>query len=263
MLAMDEQVQTMNIEEKKVVAKPTEALEDISLDEDNLEKCTKVGADLEGKTKNDLICFFEKNIDVFAWSHEDMLGIDPSVITHRLNVCPSFKSVQQKKRIFAPEKDNATKDEVQKLIIAKFIREVYYSDWLANVVMVKKANGKWRMCVNFTDLNKACPKDNYLLLRIDKLVDSTAGHKLLSFMDAFSGYNRIRMDEADQEKTSFVTSQNLFCYEVMPFGLKNAGATYQRLVNHMFRPQIGRNVEVYVDDILVKSLDEGKHLDNL
>ena len=82
-------------------------------------------------------------------------------------------------------------------------------------------------------------------------------------MDAFSGYNQIKMDEANQEKTSFVTSQGLFCYEVMPFGLKNTGATYQRLVNHMFRPQIGRNVEVYVDDMLVKSLDEGKHLDDL
>ena len=82
-------------------------------------------------------------------------------------------------------------------------------------------------------------------------------------MDAFSGYNQIKMDEADQEKMSFVTSQGLFCYEVMPFGLKNVGATYQRLVNHMFRPQIGRNVEVYVDDMLVKSLDEGKHLDDL
>ena len=129
--------------------------------------------------------------------------------------------------------------------------------------MAKKANGKWRMCVDFTDLNKACPKDSYPLLRINQLVDSTVGYKLLSFMDAFSGYNQIRMDEADQEKTSFVTSQGLFCYEVMPFGLKNAGATYQRLVNHMFRPQIGRNVEVYVDDMLVKSLDEGKHLDDL
>ena len=88
----------------------------------------------------------------------------------------------------------------------KFIREVYYPDWLANVVMVKKANGKWRMCVDFTDLNKACPKDSYPLPRIDQLVDSTTGHKLLSFMDAFSGHNQIRMDEADQEKTSFVTS---------------------------------------------------------
>ena len=260
---MDEQVQTMNIEEKRVVAEPTEVLEDISLDENNPERCTRVGADLEEKTKKDLIRFLKKSIDVFAWSHEDMPGIDPSVITHHLNVCPSSKPVRQKKRVFAPERDNAIKDEVRKLIAAKFIREVYYPDWLANVVMVKKVNGKWRMCIDFTDLNKAYPNDSYPLQCIDQLVDSTAGHKLLSFMDAFSGYNQIRMDEADQEKTSFVTSQGLFCYEVMPFDLKNVGVTYQRLVNHMFRPQIGRNVEVYVDDMLVKSLDDGKHLDDL
>ena len=92
--------------------------------------------------------------------------------------------------------------------------------------MVKKANGKWRMCVDFTDLNRSYPKDSYLLPRIDTLVDSTARHQLLSFMDVFSGYNQVRMEEADQEKTSFVTSQGLFCYKVMPFGLKNAGATY-------------------------------------
>ena len=119
------------------------------------------------------------------------------------------------------------------------------------------------MCVDFTDLNKACPKDSYSLPRIDELVDSTAGHRLLSFMDAFSRYNQIRMDEANQEKTSFVTSQGLFCYKVMSFGLKNVGATYQRLVNHMLRPQIGRNVEVYVDDMLVKSQDEREHLNDL
>ena len=92
------------------------------------------------------------------------------------------------------------------------------------------------MCVDFTDLNKACPKDSYQLPRIYQLVDSTAGHQLLSFIDTFSGYNQIRMHEADQEKTSFITSQSLFCYKVMSFGLKNVGATYQRLVNHMFRP---------------------------
>ena len=90
--------------------------------------------------------------------------------------------------------------------------------------------------MDFTDLNKACPKDSYPLPRINQLVDSTAGHRLLSFMDAFSGYNQINMDEEDQEKTSFITSQGLFCYKVIPFGLKNAGATYQSLVNHMFHP---------------------------
>ena len=120
--------------------------------------------------------------------------------------------------------------------MAKFIQEVYYPDWLVNVVMVKKADGKWRMFVDFTDLNKAYPKDSYPLPRIDQLVDSTAGHRLLSFMDAFSRYNQIRMDETNQEKTSFVTSQGLFCYKVMYFDLKNAWATYQRLVNHMFYP---------------------------
>ena len=129
--------------------------------------------------------------------------------------------------------------------------------------MVKKDNGKWRMCADFTDLNKACPKDSYPLPRVDILVDSIAKHRLLSFMDAFSGYNQIRMHENDQEKTSFVTSQGLFCYRVMPFGLKNAGATYQRLMNKMFAPQIGRNVQVYVDDMLVKSQREEDHLEDL
>ena len=118
-----------------------------------------------------------------------MPGIDLSVITHRLSVYSSSKSVCQKKRVFAPEQDNAIREEVQKLTTTRFIREVYYPNWLANVVMVKKANGKWRMCIDFTDLNKAYPKDSYPLPRIDQLVDSTAGHQLLSFMDAFSGYN--------------------------------------------------------------------------
>ena len=119
------------------------------------------------------------------------------------------------------------------------------------------------MCVDFTDLNRACLKDSYPLPRIDTLVDSTAKHELLSFMDAFSGYNQIKMNEEDQEKTSFVTSKGLFCYKVMSFGLKNAGATYQRLMNKIFMHQIGRNVQVYVDDMLVKSLRENDHLDDL
>ena len=140
---------------------------------------------------------------------------------------------------------------------------MFYLEWLANVVMVKKNNGKWRMCVDFIDLNKACLKDSLPLPRIYQLVDSTAGHKLLIFMDAFSGYNHIMMDEEDQEKTAFITSQGLYYYKVMPFELKNAGTTYQRLVNCMFSHQIGRNMEVYVDDILVKNNDKANHLDDL
>ena len=154
-------------------------------------------------------------------------------------------------------------DEVTKLLAAGFIRKVHYLEWLANVVLVKKANGKWRMCMDFTDLNKACLKDSFPLPRIDQLMDSTTKHQLLTFMDAFSGYNQIRMAEEDQEKTSFITSQGLYCYKVMPFGLKNARATYQRLVNKMFSKQIGRNMEVYVDDMLVKIREELAHPDDL
>jgi hypothetical protein len=163
-----------------------------------------------------------------------MSGINPSIISHRLNIDPSLRPVKQKQRVFAPERNDAIMEEVDKLLTANFIREVFYPDWLVNVVMVKKNTGKWRMCVDFTDLNKACPKDSFPLPRIDQLVDLIAGHKLLTFMDAFSGYNQIMMDENDQEKTSFITSRGLFCYKVKPFGLKNTGATYQRLMNRMF-----------------------------
>ena len=135
-----------------------------------------------------------------------MPGIDPSIIVHRLNVKPNSSPVRQKKQVFAQERDKVVAEEVRKLLEADFIREVYYPDWLANVVMVRKNNGKWRMCIDFTDLNRACPKDSYPLPRIDTLVDSTARHELLSFMDAFSSYNQIKMKEEDQEKTSFVTS---------------------------------------------------------
>ena len=128
MFSMDEQVQTMNIEEMRVVVEPTEALEDIPSNENNLEKYTRVRADMKKKTKQNLVQFLKKSIDVFAWSHEDMLGIDPSVITHRLNIYPSTKTVRQKKRVFAPERENAIKEKVQKLTATKFIREVYYPD---------------------------------------------------------------------------------------------------------------------------------------
>ena len=154
-------------------------------------------------------------------------------------------------------------DEVNKLLTAHFIKEVYYPKWLANAIMVKKANKKWRMCVDFTDLNNTFPKDSFPLPRIDQLLNSTTGHKLLTFMDAFSRYNRIQMAEEDQEKMPFITNQGFCCYRVIPFGLKNVGATYQRLVNRMFNKQIERNVEVYVNNMLIKSKEEKDHLDDL
>ena len=114
-----------------------------------------------------LIQFLKENLDVFAWSHEDMPDISPEVIQHRLNMNPERKPVQQRRRAFAPEQDQAVTEEITKLLTVSFIKEVYYLDWLANIVLVKKENWKWRMCVDFTDLNKACPKDSFPLPRID------------------------------------------------------------------------------------------------
>jgi hypothetical protein len=223
----------------------------------------RIGAQLPEAEKKKLVEFLRDHVDVFAWEHSEMPGIDPSVIEHQLNVDRNCRPVKQRRRTFAPERNQAIADEVRKLLEAGFIREVDYPELLANVVLVKKANGKWRMCLDFTDLNKACPKDCFPLPRIDQLVDSTAGHEVLSFMDTFSGYNQIRMAESDQERSSFTTDQGLYCYTVMPFRLKNAGATYQRLVNKMFQSQIGQNVEVYVDDMLDKSLTSCNHVADL
>ena len=137
-----------------------------------------------------------------------MGGINPAVITHKLNISPSFKPVKQKiKRSFAPERQKRINEEVKKLLQAKAIREVEYPDWLANVVLLKKADRKWRLCIDFTNVNRACPKDSFPLPRIDLIVDATVGHELLNFMEAFSGYNQIRIDPSNQEKTSFVIGQ--------------------------------------------------------
>ena len=144
-------------------------------------------------------------------------------------------------------------EETKKLLDAGFIREVTHPEWVANVVLVKKANGKYRMCVNYTDINKACPKDNYPLRTINQLVDSTTYHQLYSFIDAAQGYHQIPMKKEDEEKTSFIMHKGLYCYKVMSFGLKNTRATYQRLMNHVLQDHIGKNVKVYVDDIIVKS----------
>ena len=119
------------------------------------------------------------------------------------------------------------------------------------------------MCVDYTDLNKACPKDCFSLPRIDQLVDSTTSHAILSFIDAFSGYNQIHMDPKDEVHTSFITHFGTYCYKVMPFRLKNARATFQRLVTELFRPQLGRNVESYVDDMIIKSKRSEDHLTDL
>nr|ABA95702.1 retrotransposon protein, putative, unclassified [Oryza sativa Japonica Group] len=210
-----------------------------------------------------LVSFLRANADVFAWRPADMPGVPREVIEHRLAVRPGVRPVRQKVRRQAPERQAFIREEVARLLEAGFIREVIHPEWLANPVVVPKANGKLRMCIDYTDLNKACPKDPYPLPRIDQIVDSTAGCDLLCFLDAYSGYHQIRMAREDEEKTAFITPIGTYCYTTMPFGLKNAGPTFQRTTRISLGNQLGRNVEAYVDDLVVKTRNQEMLLSDL
>jgi hypothetical protein len=210
-----------------------------------------------------LVDFLRANAEVFMWSPSDMPGIPRDVAEHSLDIRAGARPVKQPLRRFDEEKRRAIGEEIHKLMAAGFIKEVFHPKWLANPVLVKKKGGKWRMCVDYTGLNKACPKVPYPLPRIDQIVDSTAGCETLSFLDVYSGYHQIKMKESDQLATSFITPFGMYCYTTMPFGLRNAGATYQRCMNHVFGEHIGRTVEAYVDDIVVKTRKASDLLSNL
>jgi len=161
--------------------------------------------------------------------------------------------MKQRLRRFDEEKRKIIGEEVHKLLTARFIKEVHHPDWLSNPLLVKKNNWKMRMCVDYTSLNKACPKVRFSLPRIDQIVDSTTGCETLSFLDAYFDYHQIKMKESYQLATSFIMPFWKYCYITMPIGLRNAGATYQWCMLHVFGKHIGSTVEAFVDDIIVKS----------
>jgi len=192
-----------------------------------------------------------------------MPGLDSSLVEHRLTLKYGANPVKQKLRRFHPQMTLKMKEEVDKLHKAKFIRVVLYPQWVANIVPVMKKDGKVRICNDFRDLNRACPKDDSSLPHIDVLIDNTAGYETLSFIDGFLGYNQIRLAEEDQEKTLFTTPWRTYCYVVMPFGLKNAGATYQRTIMAIFHDMMHIHLEVYMDDLLLKSKTKADHAEVL
>ena len=220
----------------------------------------RIGSSLSPDERSKLIDMLRSYLDVFAWSYEDMPSLDPTIVQHHLPVLPHARPVKQKLRRLHPRWSLQVKEEIQKQLRVGFLSVVEYPEWLANVVPVPKKDGKVRVCVDFQDLNKASPKDDFPLPHIDRLVDSTAGHPMLSFMDGFSGYNQILMAPEDVEKTSFINEWGTYCYRVMPFGLKNAGATYQRAATTLFHDMMHKDVEVYVDGMIVKSQGRADHL---
>ncbi|KAM1243275.1 hypothetical protein ACFX2G_035556 [Malus domestica] len=201
--------------------------------------------------------------DVFAWTYKEMPGLDPVIDVHHLAVKPETRPIKQTQRRYRSELISQIEAEIDKLIEAGFIREVQYPKWISNIVIVLKKSGQIRVCVDFRDLNDTCPKDDFPLPIIEIMVDATTGHEALSFMDGSSGYNQIRMALEDEELTAFRTPKGIYCYKVMPFGLKNAGATYQRAMQKIFNDMLHKNVECYVDDVVVKTKKRSDHLKDL
>ncbi|OMO62254.1 hypothetical protein CCACVL1_22930 [Corchorus capsularis] len=231
-------------QEEKQIFPHRESTELINLGTDENPKEVKIGTSLSEGERRELIDLLKEYVDVFAWSYQDMPGLNPEITVHNLPIRSDCKPVQQRLRRMKPEMLLKIKEEVEKQLKAGFLKEAKYPEWQANIVPVPKKDGKVRMCVDYRDLNRASPKDNFPFPHIDVLVDNTAGYSLFSFMDGFSGYNQIKMAPEDMEKTAFVTAWGVFCYKVMPFGLKNAEATYQRAMVALFHDMMHKEIEV-------------------
>jgi hypothetical protein len=215
---------------------------------------------LSTKSKEEYKKFLSKNRDVFAWSYEEMPGLDPSVVMHRLVMQKNYPPAKQGQRRNHPEILPQIEAEVDKRIAAGFIREVKYPTWVNSIVPVKKKNGQMCICVDFRDLNKACLKDDFPIPISGILIDSTIGYGIFSLMDGFSRYNQIKMALEDEELAPFRTCKDIYCYKVMSLGLKNASATYQRAMTVVLDGLLYEIIECYIDDIIVKYKQGIDHL---
>ena len=240
-------------------------LEEVNLGDEETKRVTYVSAKLSPGLKEKVIEVLRKNKDCFAWDYDEMPGLKRELVEHRLPIKDGKRPIKQTPRRFAPAVLTKIKAEIERLLRCKFIRTTRYVEWLANIVLVIKKNGSLRICIDFWDLNTATPKDEYSMPVAEMLVDSAAGFEYLSMLDGYSGYNQIFIAEEDVAKTAFRCPGALGTYEwvVMPFGLKNAGETYQRAMNSIFHDFIETFMQVYIDDIVIKSTSAETHLHHL
>ncbi|CAL2266094.1 unnamed protein product [Prunus armeniaca] len=241
-------------------------LQEINLGTEEDPRPTFISALLKEPLKNELVALLQEFKDYFAWHYHEMPGLDRELVEHKLPIKEGYLPVKQARRRMSMDTELKVKEEIERLLKAGFIRPAIYADWLANIVPVlKRKTGAVRICVDYRNLNEASPKDEYHMPMADMLIDGAAPNQMLSFMDGNAGYNQIMMAEEDIHKTAFMCPGHIgaFEYTVMPFGLRNAGATYQRAMNSVFHDMIGHSLEVYIDDVVIKSPEEGNHMTNL
>ncbi|XP_070013590.1 uncharacterized protein [Nicotiana sylvestris] len=232
----DEDVKDVPPELEEGVKTTVDSLREVNLDIDEEPRPTYLSVLLEADEESTYIELLKEFRDVFAWSYKEMSGLDPKVVVHHLVVKNGARPVKQAQRRFRPDVVPLIETEVHKLIEVGFIREVKYPTWVSSIVPVRKKNGQIRVCVDFTDLNNACPKDEFPLPIPELMIDATTGYEAMSFMDGSSEYNQIRMAPKDEYLTAFCTPKGIYCY---------------------------KNVECYVDDLVVKSREKGDHMKEL
>nr|CAH65879.1 OSIGBa0160I04.5 [Oryza sativa] len=229
-------------------------LEEIDIGPGDRSRPTFISKNLTPEFRTKLIELLKEFRDSFAWEYYEMPGFSQSIVEHRLPIKPGVKPHQQPPRRCKADMLQPVKAEIKRLYDAGFIRPCRYAEWVSSIVPVIKKNGKLRAYIDFRDLNKATPKDEYPMPVADQLVDAASGNKILSFMA-----------EEDIHKTTFRCpgAIGLFEWVVMTFGLKSAGATYQRAMNYIYHDLIGWLVEVYIDDVVVKSKEIKDHIADL
>jgi hypothetical protein len=241
-------------------------LEEVDIGNGDKTRPTFISANLESDFREELIKLLKEYKDCFAWDYSEMPGLDRSIVEHQLPIKSGFKPYKKPPRkIYKDEVLADVKKEVERLLDANFIRPCRYAEWISNIVPVYKKNRKMRVCIDFRDLNRATPMDGCPMPVADLLVDAAAGRKVISFMDGNAGYNQIFIAIEDISKIAFRCPGHIGLFEwiVMTFGLKNAGATYKRAMNYIFHELIGKIVEIYIDDVVIKSLNHDTHLENV
>jgi hypothetical protein len=252
-----------DIPSKSTLQPQLEEVEDCNIGTVNNPKNVKLSKFLSIENKNKYTELLKKYKDIFAWSYKDLKTYDTSVIEHKIPLKPGVKPFKQKLRQFNPILLPVIEKEVKKLLDAKIIVPLRYSDWVANLVPVRKKNGEIRLCVDFRNLNKSSLKDNYPLPKMDHVLEKVVGATRMSMIDGFSGYNQIAVCESDKEKTTFTTPWGTFMYDKMPFGLMNAGATFQRAMDIAFVGERDKFVVIYLDDLTVFSKSDEDHIIHL
>lgn len=242
---------------------PADELEAVDIGPGDRPRPTYVSKKLNPDFKTQLVDLLKEYSDCFAWKYYEMPGLDRSIVEHQLPIKPGYRPYAQPPRKIDAKILDEVKVEIERMAEVGFIRPCRYSTWISSIVSVRKKSGQLRLCIDFRDLNRATPKDEYPMPVAELLIDAAVGHKMMSFLDGNAGYYHIFMAEEDVYKTAFCCPIGLFEFLVMTFGLKNTGAMHQRAMNYIFHDLISRLVEVYIDDVVVKSVLQESHLADL